>query len=179
MAVILRMELLLLRHSRVGALTAVVMVAGTVLLLGGITVGVAGGNAQLVAEAGPAASLDWSGLLAGATQVAGVAGLLGGGTILAWMFGRELAEDTTSALLALPCSRGRIRRQAPRSRAVDPHGCHCTGGRSSGTGNHHRLRPADCRRMGGPGTRPMVRSPVLPVEPPHRRRGGRRRRPQV
>lgn len=104
----IRVEALKLTRSLVGVVATVAIVLGVVSLLAGITVGVAGGNPELIAKAGPAAALDWGGLLAGAAQVTAVVGILGFGIVLAWMFGREFTDGTITGLFALPVSRSRI-----------------------------------------------------------------------
>lgn len=104
----LRVESLKLAHSLVGVIATLAIVLGMIGLLGGITAGVASGNPEMIAQAGPAASLDWGGLLAGAAQITAVAALLGFGIVLAWMFGREFADGTITGLFALPISRTRI-----------------------------------------------------------------------
>ncbi len=104
----IRVEALKLSRSLVGVITTLAVVVGMFVLLGGITAGVAGGSPEMIAQAGPAASLDWKGLLSGATQVASVATILGAGVVLAWMFGREFADGTISSLFGLPVSRSRI-----------------------------------------------------------------------
>lgn len=104
----IRVEALKLTHSLVGAIATVAVVAGLLALLGGITAGVAGGNPDLIAKAGPAGVIGWDGLLAGATQIASVACVLGFGFVLSRMFGREFAEGTITGLFALPISRSRI-----------------------------------------------------------------------
>ncbi|WP_193597439.1 ABC transporter permease [Microbacterium sp. YJN-G] len=101
-------EAIKLTHSLVGAIATLAVVLGILGLLGGITAGVAGGNPELIAQAGPAAVLNWHGLLAGATQITAVATVLGFGIVLAWMFGREFIDGTITGLFALPISRGRI-----------------------------------------------------------------------
>ena len=101
-------EALKLRRSPVGLLSTCALLAGTLLLLGGITAAVADGNPQIIAKAGPAASLDWSGLTAGAAQITSAGALLTFGVVLAWMFGREFAARTRTGLFTLPVSRGRI-----------------------------------------------------------------------
>ncbi len=103
-----RVEALKLTRSLVGPIATLAVVLGAVGLLGGITAGVAGGNSELIAQAGPAAALNWGGLLAGATQITAVAAILGFGTVLAWMFGREFTDGTITGLFALPITRGRI-----------------------------------------------------------------------
>lgn len=105
---VIRVELLKLRRSPVGLIATGATVIGVLLLLAGITAGVAQGDPRLIAKAGPAASLDWDGLLAGAVQVVGAAGPLASGVVLAWIFGREFAEATITGLFALPCARDRI-----------------------------------------------------------------------
>lgn len=104
----IRVEMLKLALSPVGTIATLAIVVGMIALLGGITAGVLGGNPELIAQAGPAASLDWSGLLAGAAQITAVAGILGPGVVLAWMFGREFTDGTITGLFALPVTRGRI-----------------------------------------------------------------------
>lgn len=104
----IRFEALKLAYSLVGVIASFAIVVGMFALLGGITGGVASGNAELIAQAGPAAALDWTGLLAGAAQITAVVGILGFGMVLAWMFGREFTDRTITGLFALPISRSRI-----------------------------------------------------------------------
>lgn len=108
MRAVVRVEALKLVCSPVGVISTLAIVVGVFALLAGITTGVAAGNAELIAQAGPAATLDWGGLLAGAAQIAAVASLLGFGIVLAWMFGREFADGTITALFALPIPRRTI-----------------------------------------------------------------------
>lgn len=107
-AAALRVETLKFMHSPVGVITTLGMLLGTLGILVGITAGITAGNAELIAKAGQAASPDWDGLLAGATQITAVMGILGSGAVLAWAFGREFADGTVVGLFALPVSRGRI-----------------------------------------------------------------------
>lgn len=104
----IRVEALKLSHSLVTVIATLALVAGMFALLGGITAGIAGGNDELIAQAGPAASLDWGGLLAGAAQITAVTAVLGFGIVLAWIFGREFTDGTVTGLFALPISRTRI-----------------------------------------------------------------------
>ena len=104
----IRVEALKLSHSLVTVIATPALVAGMFALLGGITAGIAGGNEELIAQAGPAASLDWGGLLAGAAQITAVTAVLGFGIVLAWIFGREFTDGTITGLFALPISRSRI-----------------------------------------------------------------------
>src|SRR5699024_8956371 len=101
MRLAIQVEALKLRHSLVGAIATLAMVAGVLALLGGITAGVANGNPQMIAQAGPAGVLDWPGLLAGATQITAVSSLLGFGVVLAWLFGREFTDCPITGLLAM------------------------------------------------------------------------------
>ena len=103
-----RVEALKLVRSLVGMIAALALVLGTVALLSGITFGVAGGNPELIAQAGPAAELNWDGLLTGAAQITAIACILGFGIVLAWMFGREFTDGTITGLFALPVGRSRI-----------------------------------------------------------------------
>ena len=104
----IRVETLKLKRSPVGVIATLAIVVGMIALLSGITAGVAGGNPEMIAQAGPAAALDWGGLLAGAHQITAVAAVLGFGVVLAWMFAREFTDGTISGLFALPISRNRI-----------------------------------------------------------------------
>lgn len=104
----IRVEALKLMRSPVGVITTLAVVGGLVAVLGGITIGVRSGNPDVIAQAGPIAVPGWSGLLAGAVQISAVAGILGCGVVLAWMFGREFTDGTIVGLFALPVGRGRI-----------------------------------------------------------------------
>ncbi|CAM3473234.1 ABC transporter permease [Occultella aeris] len=104
----IRVEALKLSRSPVGVIGTLALLLGTVALLCGITVALTNGQSDLVAKMGPAATRDWAGLLSAAAQITSAGGLLGFGTVLAWMFGREFADRTVSALFALPVGRGRI-----------------------------------------------------------------------
>src|SRR5699024_9758201 len=81
MSAALVVEALKLRRSPVGLLATCALLAGTLVLLGGITAAVADGNPQIIAKAGPAASLDWSGLTAGAAQITSAGALIAFGEI--------------------------------------------------------------------------------------------------
>lgn len=101
-------ESLKLRRSLVGVITTCALLVGTVVVLAGITFGVAQQRSDLVTKLGSAARLDWAGLVPAATQIISVGSLLGCGVMLAWMFGREFGDGTITGLFALPISRGRI-----------------------------------------------------------------------
>jgi ABC-2 type transport system permease protein len=69
----------------------------------------ASGDPQVVAKLG--ALVDpggWVGFLTSAAQVTAVAGLLGFGVVLSWLFGREFADGTITGLFGLPVGRGTI-----------------------------------------------------------------------
>lgn len=104
----LGVEMLKLARSPVGVIGTLAVLGGMLGLLGGITAAVAGGNPEVIAKAGAAASRDWAGLLLGADQVAAAGALLGFGVVLSWMFAREFTDGTITGLFALPISRGRI-----------------------------------------------------------------------
>lgn len=108
MRVAVRAEALKLTRSPVAAIATLAVVGGLLALLGGITAGVAAGNPEMIAKAGPAGALTWAGLVAGATQVTAVATVLGFGIVLAWMFAREFSEGTITGLFALPVGRAII-----------------------------------------------------------------------
>lgn len=108
MGAAIRVEALKLSRSLTGLVSSVAIILGVLALLAGITAGVAAGRADLIAKAGPAAVLDWRGLLAGAAQITAVAEVLGYAVVLAWMFGREFAEGTITGLFALPVTRGHV-----------------------------------------------------------------------
>lgn len=108
MGAVLRVEIRKLLSSLVGVVGTAAMVGGIALLSGGILLGVASGQPDLVAKLGPAATADWPGLLSSAAQITGAGGLLGSGIVLAWMIGREFSDGTVSGLFALPIGRGRI-----------------------------------------------------------------------
>lgn len=108
MRVALPVEALKLVRSIVGLVASISVVAGTVLLLTGLTLAVAGGNAEVIAKLGPSASADWPGLLASGAQVTAVGATLGFGVVLAWMFAREFSDGTIIGLFALPIARARI-----------------------------------------------------------------------
>ncbi|MDO4258586.1 MAG: ABC transporter permease [Actinomycetaceae bacterium] len=101
-------EALKLTHSLVGIIATCAMTVGTLALLGGISAGIRAGNPELIAKAGPAASHDWDGLIAGATQISAVSSILGFGIVLAWLFSREFTDGTITGLFALPIRRGDI-----------------------------------------------------------------------
>lgn len=101
-------EALKLRRSLVGVIATIAIVAGTIALLIGVTAALASGNVQMIAKAGPGATLDWTGLLSSATQITSAGGLVGFGVVLAWLFAREFTDGTITGLFALPVRRGHL-----------------------------------------------------------------------
>src|SRR5690625_5509569 len=81
----IRAEAHKLLRSLVGIIASSALIVGTLALLAGITAGVASGNEELIAQAGPAANLNWDGLLLGAGQITAAGGLIGFGVVLAWL----------------------------------------------------------------------------------------------
>jgi ABC-2 type transport system permease protein len=104
----MRVELLKLRRSPVGVIASVALLVGILGILSGITAGVAAGQPEVIAQAGRAATLNWTGLTAGAAQIIAAAGFIGFGVVLAWMFGREFSDGTVTGLFTLPISRAKI-----------------------------------------------------------------------
>lgn len=108
MKIAIRVEALKLSRSSVGVIATIAIVCGTLALLAGITAALAGGNPELTAKLGPAATRNWAGLLSSAAQITAAGGLLGFGVVLTWMFAREFTDGTIPGLFALPISRSRI-----------------------------------------------------------------------
>ena len=104
----IKTELLKLRRSPVTVVATIALIVGILGLLAGITFGLKAENPQLMAKAGPAATLDWTGLLLSTYQIISVASLLAFGVVLGWIFGREFTEGTISGLFGLPTSRFEI-----------------------------------------------------------------------
>ncbi|THA27139.1 ABC transporter permease [Streptomyces sp. RKND-216] len=92
--------------SRAVLVTTVLLVVGIALLAGSLTWAAARGNERVLAQLGPlAGEAGWDRLMGVVAQVTAAASLLGFGTVLSWMFGREFTEGTISGLFALPVSR--------------------------------------------------------------------------
>lgn len=95
--------------SRVMASITVLLVVGVTAIAFGMLSAAAGGQEQVLAKLGPLAALDgWPRLVGVVVQVTAAAGLGAFGVALSWMFGREFADGTVSALFALPVSRPTI-----------------------------------------------------------------------
>ena len=95
--------------SRVVVSITVLLIAGVAAIALGMLVAAASGQEQVLAKLGPLAELDgWARLVGVVVQVTAAAGLGAFGVALSWMFGREFADGTVSALFALPVSRPTI-----------------------------------------------------------------------
>lgn len=102
------MESLKLVRSPVGAIGTLALVAGALVLLGGITAGLASRNPELTAQVGPAEPLNWGGLLAGAAQITAAGELLDFCVVLSWIFVREFTDGTVTGPFALSVILSRI-----------------------------------------------------------------------
>lgn len=95
--------------SRVMLSITVLLVAGVAAIALGMLLAAASGQGQVLAKLGPLAELDgWERLVGVVVQVTAAGGLGAFGVALSWMFGREFADGTVSALFALPVSRPTI-----------------------------------------------------------------------
>jgi ABC-2 type transport system permease protein len=95
--------------SRVMVSITVLLVAGVAAIALGMLLAAASGQEQVLAKLGPLAELDgWERLVGVVVQVTAAGGLGAFGIALSWMFGREFADGTVSALFALPVSRPTI-----------------------------------------------------------------------
>ena len=75
----------------------------------GMLLAAASGDEEVLAKLGPLARVGgWAGLVGAVLQITAAGGLLAFGVALSWMFGREFADGTVSALFALPVSRPAI-----------------------------------------------------------------------
>lgn len=89
----------------IGALT----IAGIALLAGVLTSAAMAGNEQILAQLGPLAEkTGWDLLLGITAQITAAGALLGFGSALGWIFGREFTDGTINGLFALPVSRPTI-----------------------------------------------------------------------
>lgn len=96
-------------RARVTVVTAMLLILGIAALCGSLLLAVDTTDPQLRAKLGPL--LDpggWNGYLIVAAQVSTVAGVLGFGVVLSWIYGREFADGTITGLFALPVGRGTI-----------------------------------------------------------------------
>lgn len=109
LAATLRVEFRKTRSSRVFLATTVFLVVGIAVLSGTLVAAGATGNERILAQLGPLAREGGWPLLAGTVaQITSAGALLGFGTALAWMFGREFSDGTVVGLFASPVARGKI-----------------------------------------------------------------------
>ncbi|RXZ67799.1 ABC transporter permease [Agromyces albus] len=95
--------------SRVMVSITVLLLAGVAAIALGMLLAAASGQEQVLAKLGPIGELDgWARLVGVVVQVTAAGGLGAFGVALSWMFGREFADGTVSALFALPVSRPTI-----------------------------------------------------------------------
>jgi ABC-2 type transport system permease protein len=104
----IRWELRKLLRSPVGAIATAAVVVGVAALSGGMLLAAASGDPQIIAKLGPGAVGGWEGLLAVAAQITAAGGLVAFGVVLSWLFGREFADGTVTALFGLPVGRAAI-----------------------------------------------------------------------
>jgi ABC-2 type transport system permease protein len=98
-------------RARVPIVTTIMLTAGIGLLCASMLFAVHAADADPRLAAKLGALVDpggWAGFLATVSQVTAVAGLLGFGVVLSWLFGREFADGTITGLFALPTGRGTI-----------------------------------------------------------------------
>lgn len=89
--------------------TTVLLVLGIGVLTTSLLLAAEAGNERVLAQFGDLAAEDgWARLTGAAAQITAAGALLAFGVVLSWMFGREFAEGTISALFALPVSRSTI-----------------------------------------------------------------------
>ena len=96
-------------RAQLSVVTTVMLTFGIGILVSSMLLALNTDDPQLAAKLG--ALVDpggWAGYLAMASQVTSVAGLLGFGVVLSWLYGREFADSTITGLFALPVSRAQI-----------------------------------------------------------------------
>jgi ABC-2 type transport system permease protein len=108
-AVALATEAGKLLRSRVMITTGVMLTLGIALLCSSMLLAAGGADPQLRAKLGALADPGgWVGYLTTSAQISSIAGLLGFGVALSWLYGREFADGTITGLFALPVGRGTI-----------------------------------------------------------------------
>ncbi|MGC4942247.1 ABC transporter permease [Kribbella sp. DT2] len=94
------------RHATVVRASTLLMVLGIAVICSSFQLAAGTDDPQLAAKLGPLIDPGgWNGYLATAAQVTGAAGLLAQGVVVSWLFGREFADGTITALFALPVPR--------------------------------------------------------------------------
>lgn len=105
----LRTEATKFLRARVPLAATVLLTAGIGVLVSSMLLAVGTADPQLAAKLG--ALVDpggWEGYLASASQITAIAGFLGFGIVISWLYGREFADGTVTGLFALPVDRGTI-----------------------------------------------------------------------
>jgi ABC-2 type transport system permease protein len=96
-------------RARVPVTTTVLLAGGIAVLCAAMLGALGSGDPQLVAKLGALADPGgWVGFLTTASQVTAIAGLLGFGVVISWLFGREFTDGTITGLFGLPVGRGTI-----------------------------------------------------------------------
>ncbi len=96
-------------RARVPVVTTIMLTLGIAVLCAAMLGALGSGDPQLVAKLGALADPGgWVGFVLAASQISAIAGLLGFGVALSWLFGREFADGTVTGLFALPVGRGTI-----------------------------------------------------------------------
>lgn len=106
----LRVEWWKLKRSPVALTATLLMVILLPLMaIGFYSVAQGGGPGALGQKAGALIVGDgWEGFLGAVDQIVAVAGFIGAGVVVAWVFGREHSDRTFASLFALPVSRSII-----------------------------------------------------------------------
>ncbi|MDO7883071.1 ABC transporter permease [Salinibacterium soli] len=94
-------------RARVSIATTIMLTVGIGLLCSSMLLAASGDDPNLAAKLG--ALVDpggWAGYLSTASQITAIAGLLGFGVVLSWLYLREFSEGTVTGLFALPVGRG-------------------------------------------------------------------------
>ena len=95
--------------ARVTIATTIFMAFGVAGIATGTTLAARGGDPEMLAKLGPAASIGgWEGLIAVVLQITAAGGVLAFGVVLSWMVGREFDDGTVTGLFALPVRRDTI-----------------------------------------------------------------------
>lgn len=96
-------------RARVPLTTTVLLTAGIAVLVSTMLFAVHGSDANIAAKLGALVEPGgWVGYLSTASQITAVAGLLGFGVVLSWLYGREFSDRAVTGLFALPVSRATI-----------------------------------------------------------------------
>jgi len=95
--------------ARVAISTTIMLDGGIALMCSAAMLAASREDPALTAKLGPFFEEGgWVGYLSAGAQITAVAGLLGFGVVLAWLFGREFADGTVTGLFAIPVGRGTV-----------------------------------------------------------------------